>query len=95
VKQAKVVVEKMNTENKSPQDPTPPAPQSVSFAKSVEDLKNVLGVGVVRTASASSGGTNNAGAQGVSSGTAADTPSEKEMMQQKLKEVSNVTNYMR
>jgi hypothetical protein len=90
VKQAKVVVvEKMNTENKSPQDPTPPT-QSVSFVKNVADLKKVLGVRVVETATslASSGDTNNAGAQSVSSGTAADTPSEKEKMQQKLKEVS-------
>ena len=82
---AKVVVEKIHKENKSPQDPKPPTP-SVSFAKEVDNLKQVLGVGVKTMSSASlSGNTNNAGA-GAPSGTAAagDTPSEKEKMQQKL-----------
>jgi hypothetical protein len=83
--QADVVVDKIHNENKSPQDPQPPTP-SASFAKSVDDLKKILGVGVDTTTSSNSGDTNNAG--GAPSGTADNAQSEKEEMQQKLKEVS-------
>lgn len=90
VKQAEeVVVEKIHNENKSPQDPKPATP-IVSLAKNVENLKKVLGIGVVDTTLTSStlGDTNNAGARDAPSGTADNAPSEKEKMQQKLKEVS-------
>lgn len=83
--QADVVVDKIHNENKSPQDPQPPTP-SASFAKSVDDLKKILGVGVdTALTSSNSGDTNNAGAP---SGTVDNAQSEKEKMQQKLKEVS-------
>ena len=85
--QADVVVDKIHNENKSPQDPQPPTP-SASFAKSVDDLKKILGVGVdTALTSSNSGDTNNAGG-GEPSGTADNAQSEKEKMQQKLKEVS-------
>eukprot|EP00986_Skeletonema_menzelii_P008097 scaffold3320_cov136-Skeletonema_menzelii.AAC.12 len=82
-----VVVEKIHNENKSPQDPKPATP-IVSLAKNVENLKKVLGIGVVDTTLTSStlGDTNNAGARDAPSGTADNAPSDKEKMQQKLKE---------
>eukprot|EP00984_Skeletonema_dohrnii_P037776 scaffold40228_cov67-Skeletonema_dohrnii-CCMP3373.AAC.1 len=87
--QADVVVDKIHNENKSPQDPQPPTP-SASFAKSVDDLKKILGVGAdTALTSSNSGDTNNAGGGGgAPSGTADNAQSEKEKMQQKLKEVS-------
>jgi len=84
--QADVVVDKIHNENKSPQDPQPPTP-SASFAKSVDDLKKILGVVVdAALTSSNSGDTNNAG--GAPSGTADNAQSEKKKMQQKLKAVS-------
>ncbi len=93
MKQADVViVEKFHNENKSPQDPKPPT-LSESFAKNVDELKKVLGVGVgvdAALTSSNSGNAKNAGARSAPCGTAADNvQSEKEKMQQKLKEVSS------
>lgn len=94
MKQADVVVmEKFHNENRSPQDPKPPA-SNETFAKNVDELKKVLGVGVDNATSTSSNNTgdtkNAAGARGATCGTVGgDVQSEKEKMQQKLKKVSS------